>query len=232
MSLLRVALWGWVGACALLAGLPFMAEADGVAAWMAEDGVVERASVLTWALAALYLLWRSLAPRGVALAFALVFVTLAVREAGLPPEWVPSGKQLMSWRYYVNPDIDVGRRLITGGLMAAVIVSFATSIRAGWRYVIREEGWRYPDGQMLLLSGATLVLAQGGEAMVERLLHAAAAGDAWPRGLLVALSLEEGLEWLGSVFALVAVKAATTWMGVDHPARIFPVRISRPAAAH
>lgn len=230
--LLRVALMTLFGVAVVLAALPFSVDAVTVTAWVAEDGVIEQTSVAVWLCAALYLLWRSRSPRGVAVAFAVVFLTLAVREAGLPPELVPSGKQLLSWRYYVNGDIDLLRRLITGGLMLAVLVSFITSTRAGWRYLLREQGWRHADGQLLVISAATLVLAQGGEAVVERLLHAAAAGEASPRGLLVALSLEEGLECLGSVYALAAIKAASSWMGVDHPTRVFPVRISRPAVAH
>lgn len=220
------------GVAVVLAALPFCFDPATVTAWVEEDGVIERASVAVWTLAALTLLWRSRAPRGLAFAFAWVFLTLAVREAGLPPELVPSGKQLLSWRYYVNADIDLLHRLVTGGLMLAVVVSFAACARAGWRYLLREQGWRHADGQWMVMSAATLVLAQGGEAMVERLLHAAAAAEASPRGLLVALSLEEGLECLGSVCALAAVAAASRWMGAEHLTRMFPVRIDRPAAAH
>lgn len=100
-----------------------------------ESGLIEQGSVWIWLAAAVWTLGRTLqARRWLPLAFALVMVLMGVREAGLPPELVPSGKALLSWRHYADASIDPLRRLITGGLVLAFLVSLIASVVATLRY--------------------------------------------------------------------------------------------------
>ena len=129
-----------------------------------ESGLIEQGSVWIWLAAAVWTLGRTLqARRWLPLAFALVMVLMGVREAGLPPELVPSGKALLSWRHYADAGIDPLRRLITGGLVLVFLVSLIASGVATLRYLWRQQGWRRPDGQFFMLAFALLVVAQFAE---------------------------------------------------------------------
>lgn len=98
--------WGlrFLLAAVLVLGLaPIFLERDTVFQLGEETGLIERGSVWVWLAAAAWTLGRTLrARRWLPLAFVLVMVLMGVREAGLPPELVPSGKALLSWRYYVD----------------------------------------------------------------------------------------------------------------------------------
>lgn len=192
---------------------PLVLDRETVFRLGAEDGPIEQGSIWVWLAAAVWTLGRTLqARRWLPLAFALVMVLMGVREAGLPPELVPSGKALLSWRHYADASIDPLRRLITGGLVLAFLVSLIASVVATLRYLWRQQGWRRPDGQFFVLAFALLVVAQ----LAEGWAGHQDTPDADVK-VLWALMLEEGLEALGAVFALAASTLRGWW--VFRPAR-------------
>lgn len=173
-----------------------------------EEGLIEQGSVWVWLAAGAWTLGRSLgARRGLPLAFALVMVLMGVREAGLPPELVPSGKALLSWRYYLDAAVDPARRLITGVLVLTFLVALIASVVSTLRYLWREQGWRRPDGQFLVLAFVLLVVAQ----LAERWAGHASTPET-DMGTLWALMLEEGLEFLGGVVTLAASTLRGWWL--------------------
>ena len=203
--------WGlrFLLAAVLVLGLaPIFLERDTVFQLGEETGLIERGSVWVWLAAAAWTLGRTLrARRWLPLAFVLVMVLMGVREAGLPPELVPSGKALLSWRHYVDASIDPLRRLITGGLVAAFLVSLIASVVATLRYLWRAQGWRRPDGQFFVLAFALLVVAQLAEGWAG---HQSTSDT--DMVTLWALMLEEGLELLGGVFTLAASTLRGWWL--------------------
>lgn len=173
-----------------------------------EVGPIEQGSVWIWLAAAVWTLGRALgARRWLPLAFALVMLLMGVREAGLPPELVPSGKALLSWRYYVDVSIDPARRLITGVIVLTLLASLLVSVTSTVRYLWRHRGWRRPDGQFLAIAFALLVCAQLAEGW-------AGHRDTPDTDLRVlsALMLEEGLEALGALFTLATSTLRTWWI--------------------
>lgn len=187
---------------------PFILDRETVF-WLGEEsGPIEQGSVWVWLAAAVWTLGRTLrSRRWLPLAFALVMVLMGVREAGLPPELVPSGKALLSWRHYADAGIDPLRRLITGGLVLVFLVSLIASGVATLRYLWRQQGWRRPDGQFFMLAFALLVVAQFAEGWAGH--RDTPDTDLW---VLWALMLEEGLEALGAVFTLAASTLRGWWV--------------------
>ena len=203
--------WGlrFLLAAVLVLGLaPIFLERDTVFQLGEETGLIERGSVWVWLAAAAWTLGRTLrARRWLPLAFVLVMVLMGVREAGLPPELVPSGKALLSWRYYVDAGIDPVRRLITGGVVLVFLMSLIARVVVTLRYLWREQGWRRPDGQFLMIAFGLLVLAQ----FAERWAGHQSTPDT-DMVTLWALMLEEGLELLGGVFTLAASTLRGWWL--------------------
>jgi hypothetical protein len=203
--------WGlrFLAVAVLVLGLaPLVLERETVFRLGEEDGLLEQGSVWVWLAAAAWTLGRTLrARRWLPLAFVMVMVLMGVREAGLPPELVPSGKALLSWRHYVDASIDPLRRLITGGLVAAFLVSLIASVVATLRYLWRAQGWRRPDGQFFVLAFALLVVAQLAEGWAG---HQSTSDT--DMVTLWALMLEEGLELLGGVFTLAASTLRGWWL--------------------
>lgn len=99
------------------------------------------------------------------------------------------------------------RRLITGGLVLAFLVSLLASVVVTLRYLWREQGWRRPDGQFLMIAFGLLVLAQ----FAERWAGHQSTPDT-DMVTLWALMLEEGLELLGGVFTLAASTLRGWWL--------------------
>lgn len=203
--------WGLRCLAVALVGLclaPLVLDRETVFRLGEEDGLIEQGSAWVWLAAAVWTLGRTLqARRWLPLAFALVMVLMGVREAGLPPELVPSGKALLSWRHYADASIDPLRRLITGALVLTFLVSLIASVVATVRYLWCEQGWRRPDGQFFVLAFALLVVAQIAEGW-------AGHRDTPDTDLRVlwALMVEEGLEGLGAMFTLAASTLRAWWL--------------------
>jgi len=176
-----------LGVAATAAGLIWPHLGD----WFAtENGPVETTSVIVWLVAGACLLVMHRPTPGVALALAVVCVNLAVREQGLPPEVIPSGKALMHLSHYLDPAVHWSRRLAEA---VAVGGSLVSGVVAGWHlflFMWVRQGWRNPVGRLLIGSFMTLVVSQ--------------VMDHW---LGEDVLYEEVLECVGALLALVAVQA-------------------------
>lgn len=198
-----------------LCATPFVADVATVVWLGSEDGPLEQGSVWLWFVAGFWVLGRNArVRRWLPVAFGLVMIMMGVRETGLPPELVPSGKALLSWRYYADANIDPLRRLITGGTILILLTSLIASVWSTVRYVFREQGWRYADAQFLILAFLCLLLGQ----LAER----GAGHDGAALSSMLSLMLEEGFEALGAVFALVACALPRVWF--LRPAQTVSVR--------
>ena len=159
--------------------------------WFAtEDGPVESLSVICWFLVAALLLLLHRPSPGVALALAVVCVNLAVREQGLPPEVIPSGKALMQLSHYLDPAVHWSRRLAEA---VAVVGSLVSGVVACWhlfRFMWTRQGWRNPVGRLLMGSFMALAVSQ--------------AMDHW---IGEDVLFEEVLECVAALLVLVAVQA-------------------------
>lgn len=159
--------------------------------WFAtENGPIETTSVIVWFVAGASLLVLLRPTPGVALALAVVCANLAVREQGIPPEVIPSGKALMQLSHYLDPSVHWSRRLAEA---VAVGGSLVAGLVAGWHlfaFMWLRQGWRNPVGRLLLGSFLALAVSQ--------------VMDHW---LGEDVLYEEILECVGALLALVAVQA-------------------------
>jgi hypothetical protein len=181
---------GAVAAMAVLATLVGLIWPD-VGAWFAtENGPVESLSVVVWLTVGACLLLMHRPSPAVALALAVVCVNLAVREQGLPPELVPSGKALIQWSHYLDPATPGTRRLAealaVGGSVLAGLVTAWHLLAFMWG----RQGWRTPVGRLLMAAFGVLLASQG--------------LDHW---LGEDVLYEEILECVGALLTLVAVQA-------------------------
>jgi len=175
--------------------------------WLVEEhGGAESLSVIAWLLAAIYVLWASRF-RGVAVAFAIVFAALAIREAGLPPEIVPSGSRLLKLRYYLDAAEPLAARMVAGSVVLVILASLAYSGQATLRYLLQGGGYRRIDGQLLALAFMVLVVSQMAEAGSALLARSSLALSGWDWAMSF-LAVEEGLECLASLFVIAAVRGA------------------------
>lgn len=151
-------------------------------AWFAtEDGPVESLSVITWFIVGACLLLLHRPTPGVALALAVVCANLAVREQGLPPEVIPSGKALIQLSHYLDPAVHWSRRLAEA---VAVLGSMVSGGVASWhlfRFMWLRQGWRNPVGRLLMASFLALAVSQvmdhwiGEDVLFEEILECVAA---------------------------------------------------------
>lgn len=176
-----------LGVAATAAGLIWPDLGD----WFAtENGPVETTSVIVWFIAGAFLLVLHRPTPGVALALAVICANLAIREQGLPPELVPSGKALMQLSHYLDPAEHWSRRLAEAVAVAGSLVS---GVVGGWHlflFMWRRQGWRNPVGRLLIGSFMTLAISQ--------------VMDHW---LGEDVLYEEILECVGALLVLVAVQA-------------------------
>ncbi len=159
--------------------------------WFAtEDGPIESMSVIAWFMVGACLLVLHRPTPGVALALAVICVNLAVREQGLPPEVIPSGKALMQLSHYLDPAVHWSRRLGEG---VAVVGSLVSGVVGCWHlflFMWRRQGWRNSVGRLLIGSFMALAISQ--------------VMDHW---LGEDVLYEEILECVGAMLVLVAVQA-------------------------
>jgi len=169
---------------ALLAGL---ATAAGVlwpdlGAWFAvENGPVETLSVIVWFVAGACLLLLHRPSPGAALALAVVCAGLAIREHGVPPELVPSGKALMRLSHYLDPAVPWLRRLAEGTALLGFVLSGVVSAWHLFRFLCLRRGWSSPAGRLLIASFVALAVSQvmdhwfGEDVLYEEILECVAA---------------------------------------------------------
>ena len=171
----------------LVALLAVMATAVGViwpnlGDWFAvENGPVETLSVIVWFIVGACLLLMHRPTPGVALALAVVCASLAIREHGVPPELIPSGKALMRLSHYFDPAVHWSRRLTEA---VAVLGCLASGIVACWHlfgFMWRRQGWRNPVGRLLIGAFVALAVSQvidhwfGEDVLYEEILECVAA---------------------------------------------------------
>lgn len=148
----------WLVALLSIASMGVGVAWPDLGAWLAtENGPVESLSVMVWFTVAACLLFMHRPTPGAALALAVVCAILAIREHGIPPEVVPSGKALMRLSHYFDPQINGLRRLAEGAAVLGIMVSLCVSCWHLFRFMLLKQGWRTPTGR--LLTGAFVVLA-------------------------------------------------------------------------
>lgn len=150
--------------------------------WFAiEDGPVETLSVIAWFIVGACLLLMHRPTPGVALALAVVCASLAIREHGVPPEIIPSGKALMRLSHYFDPAVHGLRRFTEA---VAVLGCLASGIVACWHlflFMWRRQGWRNPVGRLLIGAFVALAVSQvmdhwfGEDVLYEEILECMAA---------------------------------------------------------
>lgn len=193
---------------AVLVALPAFVEPQALRQLMSEEGPVERLSALVWGVAGLYLLLAGARSRFPSGALAVVLLMLALRETGLPPDLVPSGRRLLQARFYLEGPESVWFRAVMAVVLLIGVWAFARTAYWACTTAWRQRTWRSAEGRLLLWAGALLVCGQLAESMADWALLADVMGPLQPLRLVV-LGLEEGLECLGSVFVLAAVHFST-----------------------
>lgn len=159
--------------------------------WFAtENGPIETTSVIAWFIAGACLLLMHRPTPGVALALAVICVGLAIREHGIPPEVIPSGKALMRLSHYLDPAVHWSRRLAEASAVAGTLVSGAVGCWHLYLFMWRRQAWRNPVGRLLIGSFMALAVSQ--------------VMDHW---LGEEVLYEEILECVGALLVLVAVQA-------------------------
>lgn len=206
----RNALIATLGAAVLLAALPWLAPAHRVAALASEDGPLEMLSAVLWLAMGAIALARVRPLSRTAVAYALTGLVLAVRELGIPRSLVPSGARLLKAAYYRDAGVPLPERVLTGILIAVLLLAVIWALVATARYLLLRGGWRQVGGQLLMLAGVALVASQvcerGGSLMAHLGLP--------PGGAQVEaswLALEEGLECITGVLACMGVWLAAQW---------------------
>lgn len=171
--------------------------------WFAtENGPVESLSVVAWFLVGAFLLILHRPTPGVALALAVVCVNLAVREQGVPPEVIPSGKALMQLSHYLDPAVHWSRRLCEAIAVGGSLVSGVVATWQLFAFMWLRQGWRNPVGRLLIGAFVALAVSQvmdhwfGEDVLFEEILECVAA--------LLVLVAVQALHQLHAVAALKA----------------------------
>ncbi len=193
----RVLLPVVLGCTALLALVSQVLHPSTVSMLFEEDGSFEVLSVVFWITTALAAVCSSRFNLLERLTLAIASLTLAVREAGLPPGLVPSGKQLISASHYLDAAVPLGRRLIEGGVILMVTVSMIGAAITVLRMLWRDKGWTSLAGQLMLWAGGLLVVAEICDG-----LHPVSESVR-----LLCLSFEEGFETISPLFVTLAIWA-------------------------
>ncbi len=180
---------------------------DAARQWLfAEDGPVEWFSAAMWLVAAIVILRRARAPRAPAIAYAIFCVTLTVRETGLPPELIPSGKRLLKAAYYLDASVPLLRRVIIGVIIVTVLIALAYFLLINTRAFFSRQQLRQPGFQLILVCGGVLAASQGFEALPDYLPSLA---DTVREPVVNVLwALEEGFEALAPVVLIQAIRIA------------------------
>lgn len=197
----------WLAIAVIVLALLPLVLTDAARQWMfEEEGPIEWFSVLMWLLAGVLILLRSRPPRAPAIAYAIFCITLVVRETGLPPELIPSGKALLRAAYYLDGSVPLLRRVIIGLIIVTVLVAVVYFLIVSVRAFFSRRQLRDPGFQLVLLCGGVLVASQGFEAASDRLPELP---DAVRDTVIhVFWALEEGLEALAPVVLIQAVRLA------------------------
>lgn len=165
-----------------------------------EDGIIEQLSVFAWLGCALYALYYQRSNKLVTGAAALIFLVLAVRETGLPPELIPSGKALLRLSYYSDASLPWLQRAGIAAILLSVLASLLLMAATSCHYLCKQQGYRQLEGKWLLAAGLILVAGQGCEWIAEHGLV-----DIRP-AYLVFWGWEELLECAAPVFVLGALR--------------------------
>ena len=175
-----------------------------------ENGIIEQLSVFAWLGCACYLLYYHRFSKMVVSAAALVFITLAIRETGLPPELIPSGKALLRLSYYTNASLPWLQRAGIAAILISILASLLLMAAISCRYLCKQRGYRQTEGKWLVAAGLVLVAGRGCEWLAEHWL-----AD-WPRTYLVLWGWEELLECASPLLMLGTLRRSATggWLNV------------------
>ena len=204
--LARSNLWLLFVCAPLLFIAPGLLDAPVFTALIQENGLVEGLSVIGWLTCATYVKWYGKSAGHTANAFALVFVMLAIREAGLPSLIASNGKELLTLGYYLHSDHPVMQRVVMGAVLLLAVAALVHACSNTLRYLWRAGGLRYADGQMLVMAFVVVVFSQGCEEFSSD-HHFVAQPGSWDWDMSF-LAMEEGLECLASFFVLTGLRAS------------------------
>lgn len=193
--------------CALLLFVaPGVLDTPVLTALIQENGLVEGLSVIGWLTCATYVKWYGKSAGRTANAFAVVFVMLAIREAGLPSLIASNGKELVTLGYYLDSGHPVMQRVVMGAVLLLAVAALVQVCSNTLRYLWHAGGLCYADGQMLVMAFVVIVFSQGCEEISSHHLFVVLPGS-WDLDMSF-LAMEEGLECLASVLVLTGLRAS------------------------
>ena len=187
----RLLLLACLGYAALLALGAALLPHDSIKPWLSETGPFEVAALVAWIVAAAVLAVRIRPFTSRTLAFALVCLLCAAREADLHKAFTQESISRLS--YYRRSAAPLAEKLIGGSvaLLFTALLLYAAVVAV--RFLFREGGLRSRSGTWLMVSAALLVLTKA----LDR-SYAVLAGNfaLWLPPVLqhVTAALEEGLE--------------------------------------
>jgi hypothetical protein len=167
-----------------------------------EAGFFENLSFYGWLVAPILIFLR-VRPIGYrAVAFALLSLAFAAREADWQKKFTTEGA--MKINYYQNASVPIMERLIAGIIVLILIAGLIYAVYASIRFLFFEGGWKERSGVWLFITGICLVLGKSFDrlpAELDNLFNISISS-----GLVTHLTaLEEGLEALAPVVFLWSV---------------------------
>ncbi len=150
----RVLAWVLVLYTAMLLATPLVLSPQGFEWFYSEEGPVERAAIVLWIAASAMVLVR-IRPFGArALAFALLYLVFAAREA----DWHKAftADSIFKNAYYRRTAAPFEEKLIAFLVAVVLLVLFAYACWIIYRFLWRERGWRSRSGGWLLAGWALL----------------------------------------------------------------------------
>lgn len=147
-----------LGYVLLLLLLPILLEQGNFDFAFSEDGPFEQLSILAWIIAALVIIVRIRPLGSRALAFAVLFMCFAAREA----DWHKAftADSILKTNYYKHASAPLGEKLIAV-LVALLFISLI--VYAGiviFRFLFLQGGWRSRSGFWLMFGSVLVVLGK------------------------------------------------------------------------
>lgn len=183
--------WLLIAYALLLALLPLVLNEAAFHRMFSEEGPFERLSIAGWLGTAAVVLVR-IRPLGArALAFALLCLAFAAREA----DWhkLFTGESFLKNSFYRDAARPFEEKLICGAIAIFLVVLLLYAGLVIARFLFLQGGWRARSGAWLM-AGSTLVVIGKVMDRLPAVLSADYGIEAGPLVLLYAAAFEEGLE--------------------------------------
>ncbi|MEM0967341.1 MAG: hypothetical protein AAGJ81_14435 [Verrucomicrobiota bacterium] len=167
-----------------------------------EGGFFETASFWGWILSAGVILFRIRPIGGRAIAFMILVLAFAAREADWQKKFTSDG--VLKINYYENAAIPLVERMLAGVVVLILIVGLVYAVWTSIRFLFFSKGWQTRTGFWLFLTGFSLVFGKILDGLPRELdnLFSIQLGEA---AVLHLGALEEGIEAMSPFFFIVSV---------------------------